>query len=174
MLQLGGSSSAGTTFDVSQIGGTAQYQGFGQFAKTGTSTWTLTGTNAAANPWSVNAGNLAVNGMIVNSMMTVNNGGTLSGTGTVGTTMVMNGGTFAPGSGTAGTSMMVMGNLTFTTGATYMVQIGPTTTSVASVTGTATLTGGTVQVAFSSGTFMTNTYTILHTTGGLGGPCSRA
>jgi outer membrane autotransporter protein len=169
MLQLGGTSSTGTSFDVSQIGSTAQYQGFSAFQKVGTSTWTLTGTNTAASPWSVNAGNLAVNGMIVNSTMTVNNGGTLSGTGTVGATTVNMGGTFAPGSGTAGTSMMVMGNLILATGSTYMVQISPSTASMASVSGTATLTGGTVQAVFAPGTFMANTYTILHTTGGLGG-----
>jgi len=34
------------TFDVSTIGDTAQYRGFEYFAKTGTSTWRLTGTGA--------------------------------------------------------------------------------------------------------------------------------
>src|SRR6516164_5683688 len=40
-LALGGSGSA--SFDVSQIGASAQYQGFGAFQKTGSSTWTLSG-----------------------------------------------------------------------------------------------------------------------------------
>ena len=43
-LRLGGTANA--SFDVSQIGPSAQYQGFGIFQKTGSSTWTLTGTNA--------------------------------------------------------------------------------------------------------------------------------
>ena len=49
ILALGGSGSA--SFDVSQIGASAQYQGFGAFQKTGASTWTLTGTNLAAMSW---------------------------------------------------------------------------------------------------------------------------
>jgi outer membrane autotransporter protein len=167
MLQLGGASNA--SMDVSKIGATAQYQGFGNFQKVGTSTWTLTGTNAGAMNWSVNAGTLVANGSIANSAMTVNNGGTLSGTGTVGATTVMSGGVFAPGSGTAGSSMSVNGSLTFATGATYMVQISTTASSMANVTGTATLTGGTVQAVFATGSYMTNSYTILHTTGGLTG-----
>jgi autotransporter-associated beta strand protein len=57
-LALGGSGSA--TFDVSQIGSSAQYQGFEAFQKTDTSTWTLTGTTAAVTPWAINGGTLAV------------------------------------------------------------------------------------------------------------------
>jgi autotransporter-associated beta strand protein len=57
-LALGGSGSA--SFDVSQIGSSAQYQGFGNFQKTGTSTWTLTNTTTTVTSWAVNAGTLAV------------------------------------------------------------------------------------------------------------------
>ncbi|MDG9697644.1 autotransporter outer membrane beta-barrel domain-containing protein, partial [Streptomyces sp. DH17] len=49
-LRLGGVNDS--TFDVSSIGPAAQYQGFSTFVKTGTSTWTLTGTTTAATPWS--------------------------------------------------------------------------------------------------------------------------
>ena len=122
-LALGGS--ANSSFDVSTIGASAQYQGFGVFQKTGSSTWTLTGTNTAALPWTVNAGTLAVNGTMTNSTMTANSGGTLAGTGTVGTTQINSGGTFAPGSGTPGSSMTVAGNLAFQSGAVYLVQINP-------------------------------------------------
>jgi outer membrane autotransporter protein len=55
---LGGTTNA--IFDVSQIGPAAQYRGFGLFEKTGTSTWTLTGTTAAVTPWAINGGTLAV------------------------------------------------------------------------------------------------------------------
>ncbi|MTK09852.1 MAG: hypothetical protein F8N38_22585, partial [Hungatella sp.] len=51
-LILGGGTGAG--FDVSQIG--SQYQGFGVFQKTGAGTWTLTGTTAAATPWTIAGG----------------------------------------------------------------------------------------------------------------------
>ncbi|RZL60821.1 MAG: autotransporter outer membrane beta-barrel domain-containing protein [Variovorax sp.] len=55
---LGGSAQG--TFDVSAIGATAQYQGFTNYAKTGSSTWTLTGSTAAVTPWSVTGGALAI------------------------------------------------------------------------------------------------------------------
>jgi fibronectin-binding autotransporter adhesin len=53
---LGGLTSA--TFDVSQLG--AQYQGFGQYQKTGSSTWTLVGSTATTTPWTITAGTLQV------------------------------------------------------------------------------------------------------------------
>jgi autotransporter family porin len=56
-LVLGGTANA--TFDVSNIGA-AQYQGFGIFQKTGTSTWTLTNTTTAVTPWTISAGVLNV------------------------------------------------------------------------------------------------------------------
>ncbi|WP_245288127.1 autotransporter domain-containing protein [Bradyrhizobium sp. Ec3.3] len=57
-FRLGGSTDS--TFDVSGIGSTAQYQAFSSFVKTGGSTWTLTGTTTATTPWSINQGTLAV------------------------------------------------------------------------------------------------------------------
>jgi outer membrane autotransporter protein len=163
-LALGGTGSA--SFDVSQIGSSAQYQGFGVFQKTGTSTWTLTGTNTAALPWTINAGTLVVNGTMANSTMTVNNGGTLAGTGTVGATTINSGGTFAPGNSPG--TMTVQGNLAFQSGAIYLVQINPSIASSSNVSGSATL-AGTVQAAFAAGSYATRIYTILTAAGGLGG-----
>jgi uncharacterized protein with beta-barrel porin domain len=165
-LALGGGSSA--NFDVSQIGSSAQYQGFGVFQKTGTSTWTLTGTNTAVMPWAINAGTLIVNGSMPNSAMTVNAGATLAGIGTVGATTIMSGGTFAPGNSPG--TMTVQGDLAFQSGALYLVQVDPSTASRANVTagGSATL-AGTVQAAFASGSYVTRSYTILSAAGGLGG-----
>ena len=57
-LRLGGS--ANSSFDASTIGSVAQYRSFGQFEKTGTSTWTLTGATSALTPWTISAGTLAV------------------------------------------------------------------------------------------------------------------
>jgi uncharacterized protein with beta-barrel porin domain len=164
-LRLGGSANA--SFDISSIG--AQYLGFGIFQKTGTSTWTLTGTNAAALSWAINAGTLNVTGTLANSTMTVNNGGTLAGTGTVGAITVNSGGTFAPGSGAAGSSMTVAGSLAFQSGALYVVQVNPSSASSANVTGTANLTGGSVQAVFAPGSYTIRSYDILHAAGGLGG-----
>ena len=57
-LRLSGTTSS--SFNVANIGAAAQYQGFSSFVKTGTSTWTLTGTTTAVTPWSINQGTLAV------------------------------------------------------------------------------------------------------------------
>lgn len=57
-FQLGGSGAA--SFDVSQLGASAQYQGFSTFNKIGSSTWTLTGTPGQATSWTISAGTLSV------------------------------------------------------------------------------------------------------------------
>ncbi len=55
-LRLGGTTNA--AFDVSAIGATAQYRNFDTFQKTGTSTWTLTGTGTATTNWDIQQGTL--------------------------------------------------------------------------------------------------------------------
>jgi uncharacterized protein with beta-barrel porin domain len=166
-FQLGGM--ANSSFDVSQIGPAAQYQGFGVFQKNGSSTWTLTGTNTATLPWSINAGTLLVNGALANSTMTVNSSATLGGTGTVGATAVNAGGSFAPGGGTPGSSMTVNGSLALASGALYVVAINPSAASFATVAGTATLGGATVNAVFANGSYVTRQYTILTATAGVSG-----
>ena len=108
LLQLGGSGIG--SFNVSLIGPAVQYRGFDTFNKIGAATWTLTGFNAGALPWTVQQGILLVNGSLANSPFTVT-GGTLGGTGTIGNTQVNSGGTLAPGSGAPGTSLTIHGNL---------------------------------------------------------------
>jgi outer membrane autotransporter protein len=58
VLALGGPDDS--TFDVAKIGDTKQYQDFTAFEKTGTGTWTLTGTTTAVTPWTLKEGELAV------------------------------------------------------------------------------------------------------------------
>jgi uncharacterized protein with beta-barrel porin domain len=164
--------------DTFQLGGTGtdsfnaslfatQFSGYAVFNKIGSSTWTLTGSNATAMPWTISAGTLNVNGTLQSSTMTVN-GGTLGGTGTVGATTINNGGTFAPGNGTPGTFMIVNGSLAFQSGAMYLVQVSSAATTSSQVIGTAALAGS-VQVASPANSFRFNSpYTIL-TSGGLGG-----
>jgi fibronectin-binding autotransporter adhesin len=95
VLTLGGAANA--TFDVSTIG--TQYQNFDNFQKTGTSTWTLTGTGTAVTNWVISDGVLQLgdggtSGSIIgnvtnNSVFAFNRSDTLtydgviSGTGTV-------------------------------------------------------------------------------------------
>ena len=135
-----------------------------------TDTETLSGTNTYLGATTINGGTLDVTGSITSSSsVTVNAGGTLAGTGTVdppGVT-IGSGATFAPGSGTAGSSMTIAGNLAFASGATYVVFLNPTTSSFATVTGTASL-AGTVQANFAPGSYVAKQYTIL-TAGGLSG-----
>jgi outer membrane autotransporter protein len=57
-LTLGGTDN--DSFDTSQIGSAAQYRNFTHFQKTGTSTYTLTGTSNSVTPWSVLGGTLAI------------------------------------------------------------------------------------------------------------------
>ena len=121
------------------------------------------------NAVNVNSGILNLTGSIASTLTTVNSGGELMGTGTVGTTTIASGGTFAPGSGTPGTSMAVSGNLAFTSGALYLVQLNPTTASFASVTGTATLNGATVNATYANGSYISKKYTILTATSGVSG-----
>ena len=84
--------------------------------------------------------------------------------------MVVNtGGTAAIGTPTA--ALNVGGNVSFAPGSTYQVQVNPQQQgNVISATGTATLSGGTVQVQPASGSYApNNTYTILSAAGGLSG-----
>ena len=137
--------------------------------KTGAGTLTLSGTNTYTGPTDVNAGVLEVTGSIAtSSLTTVMGSATLTGAGAVGATTVNSGGVFAPGSGAPGSSMKVLGALAFNTGTTYQVQVNPVTASLANVTGAASLAGN-VLVDFAPGSYLVRKYTILTTTGGLGG-----
>jgi hypothetical protein len=138
----------------------AQLSSFEAGAKTGSGSWTLTGANTGITAFSVGAGMLFVNGSLSNAAFAVN-GGTIGGTGTVGNTSIVSGGTLAGGNGTAGSSLNVAGSLALQSGAFYMVQINPTTSSFVNVSGTATLGGATVNAIFANGSYIQKQYTIL-------------
>jgi uncharacterized protein with beta-barrel porin domain len=166
-FQLGGTGTA--SFDASLL--LTQYSGYATFNKVDASTWMLTGTNATAMPWNVNAGTLEVDGTLVNATMTVNAGGTLAGTGTVGSVTVNGGGTLAAGSAANRTgALAVSGNVTFNPASIYLVTINGSANSAVSATGSATLSGA-AQVAVASGSAITvgHTYTILTASGGVNG-----
>ena len=107
--------------------------------------------------------------------MTVNPGGTLSGIGTVdlATTTIMGRGTLAPGNAAKPTgTLTITGNLVFQSGALYLVQVTPAQAASTNVSGTATLTGATVQANFASGNYVPKQYTILTAAGGISGTFS--
>jgi len=118
-------------------------------------------------PTVINTGTLLVNGSLANSAVTVNSGTLLGGTGTVGATTIATGGTLAPGAGIG--TLAVNGNLTFNVGSTYAVEVSPAQADRTNVLGVATLTGATVAATYAAGTYVTQNYTILNATGGLGG-----
>jgi uncharacterized protein with beta-barrel porin domain len=168
-LRFGGSTNA--SFNLSNIGSAAQYQGFSTFIKTGTSTWITTGSTSATGAWSINQGTLEVDGAIGNaSSVTVNSGGTLSGTGTIGDPAIALGGTLSPGSVTNPYGTLTLTDaLTFASGSFYTVHISPSTNSFTQVNSTATLGGATVNAIFASGSYVAKQYTILTATGGVSG-----
>jgi outer membrane autotransporter protein len=149
---------------VSQIGASAQYQGFGLFEKTGSSTWTLNGTNTSVLPWTVDGGTLSVNGTLANSPFTVN-GGTLGGTGTIGPLTVNNGGIYAPGNSIG--TQTVNGAFTLNSGAIFEVEANAQGQSdKVIVNGTVNLTGSILRVLAANGNYAPSTsYTIIDNDG---------
>jgi uncharacterized protein with beta-barrel porin domain len=113
-----------------------------------------------------------VDGSIASSRsVAVQEGTTLSGTGAVATTLIERGGTLAPGSIANPTgTLTVSGNLTFDTGSAYVVALTPSSAASTTVSGTASLTGGSVQTVFAPGSYVSKSYDILHATGGLAAP----
>ena len=159
---------AGTTQTLSGVianGGSA-----GTLEMSGAGTLVLSATDTYTGPTNINSGALDVTGSIASSSLTtVAKGATLAGTGTVGSTQINAGGTFTPGNGTPGTSMTIAGNLAFASGALYLVQVNPANATSANVSGSATLTGATVNAQFAPGSYVAKQYTILTAAGGLGG-----
>ena len=155
-----GSSNASTTYSGTITGN-------GGLDKTGTGTLTLTGTNTYTGGTTVSGGKLVVNGSITGSVSL--SGGTLGGSGTVGALVVANGGTVAPGNSIG--TLKVSGNVAFTAGSTYQVEVNAAGQGdLISASGSASLTGGTVQVLAASGNYAASTsYVILTAAGGVTG-----
>jgi autotransporter-associated beta strand protein len=162
-----------TTGTATQAGVISELNGPRPLEKIGAGTLVLTAANTYSGPTMITAGALIVSGSIANSAVTVANGAMLGGTGTVGATTILSGGIFTPGAtGTPG-AMTIAGNLAFQSGALYVVQVNPSSASLANVTasGTATL-AGTVGAMFSTGSYATRSYTIVSAAGGRSGTFS--
>ena len=157
----------GGTFDTNgnndTLGGVIG--GTGPLTKSGAGTLTLTGANAYTGATTVNAGNLIVNGSIdSSSALTVNNSALIGGNGILPTTTIASGGMLSPGNSIG--TITVQGNLTFTSGGVYIVEVG-TTADRTNVTGTAAL-AGTVFAIIQPGAGSQRSHTIL-SSAGLGG-----
>ena len=155
---LGGGTNS--SFDVSQIGATAQYQGFGVFAKTGTSTWTLTGAATTATDWTVGAGTLQLGSgasLVTSSALTVN-GGTFDLNGNTQTVASLSG---SGGTVTLGSGALTVNQSTSTTysgaisGSGSLTKTGMGTlilNGVNPLTGLTTVSAGTLEVGDASHT----------------------
>lgn len=130
-LRFGGNSAE--RFDLSEIGGSQKFRQFEIFSVTG-GTWTFTGTAPTAADNDGTAGNFTVTG------------GTVMGTGSF-QDLTLTGGTLTPGNSIG--TVNVLGKLAFAAGATYEAELAANGTSdLINVTGSASLTGGDVNVTF--------------------------
>lgn len=162
-LALGGSSDA--TFDQSRIG--TVFDGFLNFSKLGSATWTLGGTGTE--DWIVEEGLLVVNGTA--GAIDVLSGGRLGGTGTVGATFIRSDATLAPGNSIG--TLLVDGDLTFEDGSTFSVELANDGSGdLVDVAGVAHLGNATVRVGALDSTVSYRdgeTYTILTAQDGING-----
>lgn len=155
-------SSTSTTFGGSIVG-------TGALIKQGTGTLTLAGGNAVGRT-AVDAGRLVVNGSLAGNV-TLGAGGTIGGIGSISGSLVNNGGVVAPGNSIG--TLNVSGNFV-QNGGIYQVEVNAVgqsdLISVSGAPGTATISGGTVQVLAQQGNYRhTTRYSIVTATGGLSG-----
>lgn len=135
-------------------------EGDGAFTKSGAGNLNLTGISGFNGATTVAQGRLAVNGSLASSTVTVEQGATLGGTGTVGGVVVKNGGTL--GAGNSIGEFRVDGDLEFKSGSTFGVEVdNEGKGDKVTVTGKATLAGQ-VDVKAGEGKYKRRTnYTIL-------------
>lgn len=176
-IRNGGEDDATLTVDTSELGdslfkGVIEDGGDGALAltKDGAGKLTLTGISTYTGATTVTGGILAVDGSIAASAVTVEDGAALMGKGTVGTTTLNSGAAIRAGG--PATTLTVSGDLTFNNGSRYDVEVDPASTGsgLIHVTGTATLSGGSVVHIGADGAYKPfSTYTILTADGGLAG-----
>jgi len=161
-LTVGGNNLSTTFSGAIQDGGTFGGTG-GSLVKTGSGTLILSGANSYTGATTINQGTLQLDGTIT-SAVTVNSGAVFSGNGTVdpATVTINSGAVFAPGlPGQPGTFMTINGSLAFQSGAIYLVQLNPSSTTYVMVNGPVTL-AGTVEAFFAPGSYIVpKTYEIL-------------
>ena len=140
--------------------------GSGALEKTGLGRLNLTGNSAGlVGPTRVLGGELAVNGSLAGSVVTVGSGATLSGVGLIGGLVAQSGGTVSPGNSGIGT-LAVNGNVAFQGGSTYRAEITPASVDLINATGTASL-AGTLAVTNLGGAYtIGSSYTLLNAAGG--------
>jgi autotransporter-associated beta strand protein len=126
----GGDVAVGSGLIVAMNDGTSSgvISGNGGMTKNSAGVLSLSGVNTYSGATTVAAGKLVVDGSIASSAVTVQNGGTLGGSGTVGAVIVQSGGTINPGNSPG--TLNIAGDIDWLGGGNYNWQI-------AGVTGTA-------------------------------------
>jgi autotransporter-associated beta strand protein len=129
-LTLSGNFSAGRSLHLAgagdgEIEGTTNVAATYGLEKTGDGTWIINNGNLNNTTATVTAGTLLVNGALANSSATVN-GGTLGGTGgsITGLVTINDTGVLSPG---ASIGTLATGELSFTTGSTFLYELNTTT-----------------------------------------------
>lgn len=158
---------SGSVFDTGQIG--TVYQGFEAFEKRGAGAWRLTGSNAAALPWTISEGTLLVDAGMGASSFTVEAGATFGGAGTIGSLDAR--GVVSPGAPSAIGTLTVAGNALFGATSVYQVDVNTAGQSDRIVADSATInSAASVDVRAGSGSYAPGqTYAILTTNAGVTG-----
>ena len=118
---------------IMNVGGNGTFggviSGTGGFIKDGVGTVTFGLAETYGGDTFVNGGTLRVDGSIASPLVTVQNGGTLGGHGTVGDVHVASGGTLAPGDSqnTSSLGVLTSGDVTLAAGAHLSMELGGTT-----------------------------------------------
>jgi autotransporter-associated beta strand protein len=138
------------------------------FTKTGNGVLIISGVNTYTGATTINGGRLLVNGSTaVASTVTVNSGGTLGGVGTVsGAVTIASGGAVAPG---LSPGILNTGDATFTSGATFKVEINGTTVGAQydqlNVTGAVALGNATLSLSGSYTPVAGDRFTLINNDG---------
>ena len=148
----------------------------GSLIKSGAGSLVLNGDSTYRGATTVNGGLLAVNGTLT-SAVSVNDSGTLGGSGRIGALTVNRGGRVAPGNSVG--TLQVAGDVTLGAGSTYAVELTPTSSDRIVAGGKALLDGGTLTLALeNSPTLLSGAqaqsligrqYSILQAAGGIEG-----
>jgi outer membrane autotransporter protein len=148
--------------------------GGGQLIKQGAGALNLTGASSLSGPTTIVAGLLSVNGTLAPSVVTVDNGATLGGNGTVGGILANSGATVAPGNNSIGTLHAAApggGNIAFVPGSFFSVELNSSGQNAQiQATGKASITGGTVQILPAQGLYTPSLiYMLITASGGVYG-----
>ncbi len=143
--------------------------GEGNLIKNGAGNYILSADHSMTGNATVNAGGMFVNGTMNGVAFTVNDGGLLGGSGSLGSTTVNTGGTLAPGNSIG--TLNINGDLTFNSGSVLELEVDPASNSgdVINVTGQANLGGSVLHVGNDGDYQPFSAYTFLNAAGGING-----